>query len=137
MRNYYEEMKLAMTRVNVKEDCKVTMARFIGGLKKEITDVVKLQHYMEIEDLLHKAIQVESSSWRSNWKNNKMVINRKEDVKAKYSNAPPKGKIDTNTSYRSHDIKCFRCQGIGYIASQCPNKRAMGVLDNGQIERES
>ncbi|RDY04579.1 hypothetical protein CR513_11689, partial [Mucuna pruriens] len=99
-------MKIATTRANVKEDREVTMARFIGGLKKEITDVVELQHYMEIEDLPHKAIQVErqlkskssskftsssSSSWRSNWKNNKVVTTPKEEVKAKYSNAPSKG----------------------------------------------
>ncbi|RDY14812.1 hypothetical protein CR513_00047, partial [Mucuna pruriens] len=60
---------------------------------------------MEIEDLLHKTIQVErqlkfkssskfasssSSSWRSNWKNHKVATNPKEDVKGKYSNAPPK-----------------------------------------------
>ncbi|RDX68431.1 hypothetical protein CR513_52584, partial [Mucuna pruriens] len=44
--NYYKEMKIAMTRA-------------IGGLKKEIADVVELQHYMEIEELLQKAIQVE------------------------------------------------------------------------------
>ncbi|RDY08476.1 hypothetical protein CR513_07286, partial [Mucuna pruriens] len=95
VQNYYKEMKIAMTRVNVKEDCEVTMARFIGGLKKEIVDV----HYMEIEDLLHKAILVErqlkskssskfasysSSSWRSNWKNTIAVTNPKEDVVAKY-----------------------------------------------------
>ncbi|RDX81149.1 hypothetical protein CR513_38208, partial [Mucuna pruriens] len=43
--NYSEEkkeMKIAMTRANVKEDREVTMTRFIGGLKKEIADVVKL-----------------------------------------------------------------------------------------------
>ncbi|RDY04512.1 hypothetical protein CR513_11775, partial [Mucuna pruriens] len=51
------------------------MARFIGGLKKEIADVF---------------------SWRSNWKNSTTVINPKEDVIAKYSNASPKGKIDTD-----------------------------------------
>ncbi|RDX82895.1 hypothetical protein CR513_36259, partial [Mucuna pruriens] len=152
MQNYYKEMKIAMTRANVKEDREATKARFIGGLKKEIDDVVELQHYMEIEDLLHKAIQVErqlksksssqfasssSSSWRSNWKNNKVFTNPKKEVKAIYSNAPPKGKIDTNTSYRSRDIKCFRCQRVVHIASQCPNKRAMVMLDNGEIESES
>ncbi|RDX99973.1 hypothetical protein CR513_16903, partial [Mucuna pruriens] len=132
----YKEIEIAMMRVNVEEDCEedceATMARFIGGLKKEIANVVELEHYMEIEDLLHKAIQVESqlkskssskfasssrSSWRSNWKNNKVVTNHKEDVKVKYSNAPLKG--------------------VGHIASQCQNKIAMVMLDNEEIESES
>ncbi|RDY10238.1 hypothetical protein CR513_05275, partial [Mucuna pruriens] len=130
--DYYKEMEIAMIRANVEEDREATMARFIGGLKKEIADVVELQHYMEIEDFLHKAIQVErqlksksssrfasssSSSWRSNWRNDKVVAKPKEDVKAKYSNAPPKG--------------------VGHIVSQCPNKRAMVIWDNGEIESES
>ncbi|RDX72350.1 hypothetical protein CR513_48177, partial [Mucuna pruriens] len=102
--DYYMEIEIAMTRANVKENHEITMARFIRGLKKEIANM----HYMEIEDLLHKAIQVErqlkskssskfasssSSSWRSNWKNSTTVTNPKEDVIAKYSNVPPKGKL--------------------------------------------
>ncbi|RDY14835.1 Tf2-8, partial [Mucuna pruriens] len=127
-----EEEEVDQDVTITREDREVTVARFIGGLKKEIVDVVELQHYMEIEDLLHKAIQVErqlkskssykfasssSSSWRSNWKNNKVVTNSKEDVKAKYSNAPSKG--------------------VGHIASQCPNKRSMVTRDNGEIEHSS
>ena len=54
--DYYKEMEIAMIRANVEEDREATMARFIGGLKKEIADVVELQHYVEMEDLLHKAI---------------------------------------------------------------------------------
>ncbi|RDX69261.1 hypothetical protein CR513_51647, partial [Mucuna pruriens] len=100
--DYYKEIEVVMIRANVEEDHKATMARFIGGLKKEIA-------------------------------NN---TNPKEDVKAKYSNTHPKGKIDTNTSYRSRDIKCFRHQGVGHIASQCPNEKAMVMLDNGEIESE-
>ncbi|RDX73691.1 hypothetical protein CR513_46658, partial [Mucuna pruriens] len=137
MEDYYKEMEITMTRANVKENREVTMNRFIGGLKKEIADVLELHHYMEIEDLLHKAIQVESSSWRSNWKNSTVVTNPKEDVIVKYSNASPKGNIDIDTSYRSHDIKCFRCQEVEHISSQCTNKRAMIMMDNGEVESES
>ena len=34
-------------------------------------------------------------------------------------------------------IKCFKCLGKGHIASQCPNKRTMVVLDNGDITSAS
>ncbi|XP_057443907.1 uncharacterized protein LOC130736073 [Lotus japonicus] len=105
-----------------------------------------------MEDLLHKAVQVEkqlksktsskfssssSTSWKSNWKNNKVISHPKENVKAKSTMASSKGKSETNSSSRSRDIKCFRCQGIGHIASECPNKRSMILLDNGDIESVS
>lgn len=150
--DYYKEMEIAMMRANIEEDREATMARFIGGLKKEIADVVELQYYVEMEDLLHKAVQVEkqlksktsskfssssSTSWKSNWKNNKAISHPKENVKAKSTMASSKGKSETNSSSRSRDIKCFRCQGIGHIASECPNKRAMILLDNGDIESVS
>ena len=37
----------------------MTMARFIGGLNKEIADVVELHHYVEMEDLVNMAMKVE------------------------------------------------------------------------------
>ena len=30
-------------------------------------------------------------------------------------------------------MKCWRCQGLGHITSQCPNQRAMLVLPSGKI----
>ncbi|RDX81539.1 hypothetical protein CR513_37763, partial [Mucuna pruriens] len=135
--DYYKEMEMTMIRTNVEEDHDATMARFMSCLKKEMIDVVELQHYMEIEDLLHKVIRVMGQlmskisskfsssscfSWRSNWKNNKANTNYKEDVKAKYSSAPPQCKIDINTSYRSHDIKCFR---------------ARIMMDSGEVKSEN
>ncbi|RDX93950.1 hypothetical protein CR513_23724, partial [Mucuna pruriens] len=139
--DYYKEMEIAMIRANVEEDHEATMARFIGGLKKEIVDVDLLYKEIQVESQLKSKSSFEfvsssSSSWRSNWKNSTIVTNPK-DVIAKYSNAPPKGKIDIDTSYRSHDIKCFKCQGVGHIVSQCPNKRAMIMMDNGEVESES
>ena len=46
-----------------------------------------------------------------------------------------KGTIETSSA-RNRDIKCFKCQGRGHIASQCPNKRTMLVRADGEYETE-
>ena len=35
------------------------MARFLNGLNQEIANVVELQHYVEIEEMLQKAVKIE------------------------------------------------------------------------------
>ncbi|RDY14819.1 hypothetical protein CR513_00054, partial [Mucuna pruriens] len=40
--DYYKEMEIAMIVVNIEEDYEATMARFIGGIKKEVANVVEL-----------------------------------------------------------------------------------------------
>ena len=59
---------------------------------------------------------------------------------------PPKAKVDVPTDVkgksetqpkRTRDVKCFRCQGHGHYASECPNKRIMMIRDNGDMESES
>ena len=64
--DYYKEMEIAMIRVNVKEDREATMARFLLGLNREIHDKVEMQHYVELEDLVHMAIKVEQQLKRGN-----------------------------------------------------------------------
>ena len=73
-----------MIRADVEEDREATMARFLNGLHRDIANVVELQHYVELTDMVHMAIKVEqqlkrkgstwvgqnsvsSSSWKSNW----------------------------------------------------------------------
>ena len=35
------------------------MAKFLNGLNWDIVNVVELQHYVELEDMVHMAIKVE------------------------------------------------------------------------------
>jgi hypothetical protein len=57
--DYYKEMEVAMIKANVEEDREATMARFLHGLNHEIADVVEIQHYVELTDMVHQAIKVE------------------------------------------------------------------------------
>ena len=57
--DYHNEMEIAMIRANVEENREATMARFLNGLNRDITNVVELQHYVELEDMVHMAIKVE------------------------------------------------------------------------------
>ncbi|KAG2411370.1 hypothetical protein I3760_Q007100 [Carya illinoinensis] len=147
--DYHKEMEMAMIRANVEEDREATMARFLSGLNREIANVVELQHYVEIEDMVHMAMKVErqlkrkgtsrytsvsSTPWKPKWEKDDRAV-----TKAKTE--PPKGN-DEGTSNkpklasqpsRNRDIKCFKCLGSGHIASQCPNKRVMIMRDNGEV----
>ena len=57
--DYHQEMELLMIRLGLEKDVEVTMARFLAGMNTEIATEVELHHYMKMEDLVHKAIQVE------------------------------------------------------------------------------
>jgi len=48
-----------MIRANVIEDREATMARFLNELNRDIVNVVKLQHCMELEDMVHMLMKVE------------------------------------------------------------------------------
>ena len=60
VKEYYKEMKVAMTRANIEENLEATMARFLAGLNRQIQNVVELQHYVELEDMVHMAIKIEN-----------------------------------------------------------------------------
>ena len=69
----------------------------------------------------------------------------KRDERPQASTAPtPRSELSKHNSQgnivtpaiRNHDIKCFKCQGMGQIASECVNKRVMVLRDNGEIVTE-
>jgi len=51
---YFREMENVMICDNVIEDREATMARFLNGLNRDIANVVKLQHCVELEDMVHR-----------------------------------------------------------------------------------
>jgi hypothetical protein len=80
--DFPKEMEMLLIKANIEEDRVVTVAKFIGGLNKEIADVDELHHYIEMEGLVNISKKVErhqkqkgaakafpnpSSKWSSKW----------------------------------------------------------------------
>ncbi|KAE8718649.1 hypothetical protein F3Y22_tig00110007pilonHSYRG00200 [Hibiscus syriacus] len=156
--DYFKEMEIAMIRANVDEDREATMARFLSGLIPEIVNLVELQHYLEIEEMVHMALKLERQIKRevfnrsslnstTKWKQEPntfvkptpvQVNDHFEVTKTIQVGESNKGKErKTNIFERSRDIKCFKCFGKGHVASQCPNRNTMIVLDNGDVVSDS
>jgi hypothetical protein len=53
-----------MIRANVVKDREATLTRFLNGLNRDIANVVELQHYVELEDMVHMATKVERQLWK-------------------------------------------------------------------------
>ena len=132
--DYHQEMELLMIRLGLEEDVEVTMARFLTGMNTEIANEGELHHYMEMEDLVHKAIQVERQfktggrrskfSDRATWKpslpkkdeETTMAPSKQENKPTSSTPTNNRGTVDNSYS-RNRDIKCFKRQGCGHIAS--------------------
>jgi len=56
---YHEEMEIAMIHGKVVENKEATMDRFLNVMNRDIANVVELQHYMELEDMIYIATKVE------------------------------------------------------------------------------
>ena len=156
MEDYFKELEMLMARADIQEDPEVTMSRFFGGLTCEIADKIELYHCVDLEEMVHLAIKAErqvkrrgytrpnpsssSSSWKpsatSTKESSRFSSKPKTEVKADSTKPKPQGNPETSTT-RSRDLTCFKCQGKGHFASQCPNRRAMVLMDNGELVSES
>ncbi|KAL4352421.1 hypothetical protein GQ457_06G015380 [Hibiscus cannabinus] len=138
--DYFKEMEIAMMRANIEEDHEATMARFLNGLNTGIANAVELQHYVELDDMVHMAVKIEHQqrrkfSARGNSTTFKSFSNpvhapnnaRKQAPQASLRIREPgktskpklpvadngRGKQQVVVQERSRDIQCFKCIGRG------------------------
>lgn len=62
--DYFQEMETIMIKENVNEDDESTMARFQGGLNRDVQDRLEMQEFNTMEELFHKVVLIEQQNKR-------------------------------------------------------------------------
>nr|KYP38223.1 Transposon Ty3-G Gag-Pol polyprotein [Cajanus cajan] len=147
---YRQKMELYLMRVGIREEERLTIARFLSGLNFDIRDRVELLPYRDLDDLVQLCIRVEQQHLRNNsFKKDKSHSSsyvkkayNKEGQFSKYDSSKnfskgqekekdkekEKNKNAITSSSKSSEIKCFKCLGRRHMASQYPNKKIMILI---------
>ncbi|XP_019248374.1 PREDICTED: uncharacterized protein LOC109227629 [Nicotiana attenuata] len=150
---YFKAMDMAMIQANCMEEEEAAMARFLNGLNREIADVVEIQQFVTIDELVDLAVKIEkqnkrrqqASSWRSRPNTNSKKPWPKQEVISRPQEDKGKGKVDekeggkafnSRSSKPSSSIQCHKCHGRGHMMHECPNRRNILLREDGGYESE-
>ncbi|PKU68079.1 hypothetical protein MA16_Dca027392 [Dendrobium catenatum] len=147
---YIIEFEQLSLKCNIAEPEEHTMARFLAGLHPAIANVVQLQCYWTMQDLTGLALKVEKQHLKNqkfnqrnfsseitsekDHKTTKPVAGTSKPQKETSARNPTRG-AQSPANYPVH--KCFKCQGFGYIASNCPNRRVVTLIEEPEAEESN
>ena len=131
-------MELILLRVELREEERTNIARFLNGLNIEVRDMVELLPYTDLDELVQLCIRVKQQLKRkpSSKSYGFHSYPREDQAQGILGATPSKPKEDkgktiekstpkTSSQERTTNIKCFKSLGRSHIASQCPNKKTM------------
>ncbi|KAD5961969.1 hypothetical protein E3N88_13442 [Mikania micrantha] len=100
-----------------------------GSGSCRIANVIELYPYTTLEELTLLAHKVDSQQ-RLKGKGEAVRTIPKATVPSKpFTASKPASLSETSTTPGKAPRRCFRCQGLGHIASECPNKRVVTLAD--------
>ncbi|GJV74560.1 reverse transcriptase domain-containing protein [Tanacetum coccineum] len=118
-------------RCGADEDEEQVIARFLSILRRDIMNVVMLQQYYSFYDVCRLAFWVEQQL------NNKLKpLTKFPTISRPPTSAPRVGPINTEPlvipttqTGTSNALRCFKCQGLGHLKRDCPNKQILSFVD--------
>ncbi|GKE04161.1 reverse transcriptase domain-containing protein [Tanacetum coccineum] len=122
-------------RCEADEDDEQVIARFLAALRPDIADIVQLQQFWTLDDVFRLALKVEkqlSNKTRSAPTRPPPPVRNSAPAGSNPRNAPMQrsegssmGNVNQTASKR-----CYKCQGLGHYARECPNKQLVTFVDD-------
>ena len=105
MDDYFKQLDTLLIRVHMDESEEAKIARFVSGLRRDIQDVVELQEYSSLQNVVHLASKIENQIARKNaFKNSSKDSYYHSSLKNRngsFSNLPSK---DSTFKYRDSNL---------------------------------
>ncbi|GJX79596.1 RNA-directed DNA polymerase [Tanacetum coccineum] len=128
----FERMRL---RYRAEEDEEQVIVRFLGVLRPDIADAVSLTQYNSFLDVCRLALRVEQQNTRKNKSVGRFQPSTRTSTQPQFAPKPGPTKTETPTVTTapldtSGPLRCFKCQGLGHLKRDCPNKQLVAFVDD-------
>ncbi|GJV17993.1 gag-pol polyprotein [Tanacetum coccineum] len=126
---YSREFEYLLMKCDLPEDDPQTLVRYLGGLDLRVANVVELYPYSTLDELTLLAHKVDNQQ-RNKGKVEAGRTYSKPTIPTKSPTLHKTSIVSENTTTPTRSPRrCFRCQGLGHIASECPNKKMVTLAE--------
>ena len=125
---------------------KQSIARYLAGMRFEIAKVIYLQPYNTLQDVMKLDLKVKalnkygsSITTRSTAKEGFIKSSTSRSPSGTKTTLKPQVKSDVLKSHQeltSKSRRCFKRQGVGHMASECPNRRVVALVEEEAEEED-
>lgn len=134
---YSREFEYLLMKCDVPEDDPQTLVRYLGGLESRVANVVELHSYQTLAELTLLAHKVDTQKrTKGKFESTRSFFNPTSYQKPTTNSKPiiplnskPSVKPGVNIDSPKAPRRCFRCQRLGHIASECPNKHVISLIE--------
>ena len=118
------------------------MHSYIAGLRFDIARDIFLKPYNSLQDVMKLALKVGAkknhgiSTTTKNVANEGFVEGSTSWNPSGTKTTPTQVKSEAQQESTSKSKMCFKCQGLGHIDFECPNKKVIALIEEDEAKEE-